>query len=163
VELASLVGKVAQEVRAFPGGVVHPAWMDELTTPIITSAAFIQLGDGLLVRVDPCEVESVTGGYPDLGLSLTAVGAESLRRDIGGKNSQFAQPVGAVAPILPLEIFNAEVSDPLLERGAIEFRLSNRSGDVLVLRHIMPPITLGIEVRRAAHAPNTSLERTRDR
>jgi hypothetical protein len=162
VELSSLVGKTVQEVRAFPGALVHPAWIDELTTPIVTSAAFIQFSDGQLVRVDPCEVESRTGGYPDLGLSITAVGADALRLDRGGTKSQFAQPVEASAPLLPFEILSAEESDPLVERGAIEFRLSARNGDLLILRHIMPPMTLGIEVRRSVHAPNKSLERTRE-
>jgi hypothetical protein len=162
VELASLVGKVVQEVRAFPGALPHPAWIDELTTPVVISAGFIQLNDGQLVRVEPCEVESRTGGYPDLGLSLSAVGADALRMDLGIKKSLLAQPVAAVAPLLPFEIFSAEESDPLVERGAIEFRLGARNGDLLIFRHIMPPMTLGIAVRRGAHAPNKSLERTRE-
>jgi hypothetical protein len=161
VELASLVGKTVQEVRAFPGALAHPAWIDELTTPIVTSAAFIQLSDGQLLKVDPCEVESRTGGYPDLGLSITAVSADALRLDLGTTKCQFAQPVGAVAPLLPFEILSAEESDPLVERGAIEFRLGARNSDFLILRHIMPPMTLGIVVRRGVHAPNKSLERTR--
>jgi hypothetical protein len=162
VELSSLVGKTVQEVRAFPGALAHPAWIDELTTPIVTSAAFIQLSDGQLLRVDPCEVESRTGGYPELGLSITAVGADAFRMDFGNKKSLFAQPVGVVAPLLPFEILSAQESDPLVERGAIEFRLGARNSDLLILRHIMPPMTLVIEVRRGVHAPNKSLERTRE-
>lgn len=148
MELTSLIGKTAQDIRAFPGARVHSAWVDELTTPIVTSAAFIQLSDGVLVRVVPCEVESRTGGYPDLGLSITAVGADALRMDLGNNKSVSAQPIGAAAPILPFEILSAEESDPLVERGAIEFRLGSRNDDVLILRHVMPPMTLGIEVRR---------------
>jgi len=162
VELTSLVGKTVQEVRAFPGALAHPAWIDELTTPIVTSAAFIQLSDGVLVRVDPCEVASRTGGYPDLGLSIALVGADALRLDLGNNKTQFAQPVGAAAPLLPFEILSVEESDPLVDRGAIEFRLGGRNGDLLILRHIMPPMTLGIEVRGGVHAPNKSLERTRE-
>jgi hypothetical protein len=163
VELTSLVGKIVQEVRAFPGALAHPAWIDELTTPIVTTAAFLQLSDGLLVRVDPCEVESRSGGYPDLGLSIAASGADALRLDLGKNKSLFAQPVKAVAALLPFEILSAEETDPLVDRGAIEFRLIGRNSDLLIFRHIMPPLSLGIEVRRGAHAPNKSLERTRGR
>jgi hypothetical protein len=66
-----------------------------------------------------------------------------------------------MGPILPFEIVSAEESDPLVDRGAIEFRFGGRNGDLLILRHIMPPMTLGIEVRRSAHAPNSSMERAR--
>ena len=162
MELASLVGKTVQEVRAFPGALAHPAWKDELTTPIVTSAAFIQFNDGLLVRVEPCEVESRTGGYPDLGLSIASVKADAFRLDLGNKKSLFAHPVEAVAPLLPFRILSAEESDPMVDRGAVEFRLGGGNNDLLIIRHIMPPMTLGIEVRLGAHAPNKSFERTRE-
>jgi hypothetical protein len=161
VELSSLVGRTIQEVRAFVCPPVDPAWVDELTTSIVTSAAFLQLVDGILVRVEPCEVESRPGGYPDLGLSLEICEASALRMSTDAGKPRLALPVDAAAPLLPFTIVRADESDPLKERGAIEFRLIGARGEQLVLRHILPPITLGIAVRAASHAPNTSLERTR--
>ncbi len=162
MESAALVGKTIQDVRTFTCERFHPAWVDELTTSIATSAAFLQMADGLLVRVDPCELESPSGGYPSLGLTLDRCEVSALRLTLGGGRSVIAQPLSAASAILPLTVLRAEESDPLQEGGLSEIRLIGPDGTALLLRHIMPPMTLGIEIRRAPHAPQESPAHTRE-
>ena len=145
MKISLLVGKVIGSVRTFGCEPVHPAWVDERTAPIATSVAFIELQDGTVLKVCPCEVPK-EGRYPALGLVLEECTRDSMRAPLLSGSWQDAEPLNAIETVLPLIVASIAESDPLGEGAVSELRfLAGRRE--LIFRHIMPPMTLGIEVR----------------
>jgi hypothetical protein len=146
METSSLVGKVIQEVWAHTPTPVSPAWVSEITTPIATCVAFIELGDGGLIRVYPCEVHMEGQRYPSLGLKLQSCTRDSMGVvELNGQQRE-AQAVAELKGVLPLVVSSTEESDPLGEGVVSEIKLSGDGSRFVLFRHIMPPMTLGISV-----------------
>lgn len=156
VDRSLLVGKTVRAIHTYAQTPVHPAWANEQTTPVAVARAFVEVGDGALVEVSPCEVD-VPSGYPILGLSVTLSAPSALTYDVYGSTYR-ASPLSYVSEMLPFSVDRVDVADPLGEGAISEIRLSSQNG-VIFFRHIMPPMTLGIEVERALRASNISLER----
>jgi hypothetical protein len=146
MESSSLIGKVIQEVWTHTPGQVHPAWVSELTTPIAIWVAFIELGDGELISVYPCEVRVENQKYPSLGLTLQSCTRDSMR--VVGPNGQprEPQPLAELTNVLPLAVLSAEESDPLGEGVVSEIKLAGEGARFVLFRHILPPMTLGISI-----------------
>jgi hypothetical protein len=128
---------------------VHPAWINEHTTPIATSAAVLQLDNGELVMVVPCEVQLEAETYPALDLSVQECDPSELQWMRDGKTYSMS-PLGASASSLPFLITRVSESDPLDEGPVSEILLFADNGSRLLFRHIMPPMTLGIDVAQAS-------------
>ena len=124
---------------------VHPAWVNGHTTPIATSAAVLQLDSGDLLMVEPCEVEVPGEKYPALGLSVEKCDSSALQWVRDGKTYKMS-PLEAAALMLPFFVSRVDESDPLDEGPVSEISLVREDGSRVLFRHIMPPMTLGIDV-----------------
>ena len=138
-----LVGKTIKAVRTYATEPVHPAWVNELTTPIATSAAFLEFESGEFAQISPCEVRIENETYPSLGLELELFSSDP---------SQFPL-LPCAADFVPFLVSNVEESDPLGEGATSQIHLIGGRERGVVFRHIMPPMTLGILV--AAPMPST--------
>jgi hypothetical protein len=148
MEASALVGKTITAVLTYPLREVHPAWRNVLTPAICTYMAFLELADGELVGVEPCEVNREGERDPRLGLSLERCERSSV---------PLQQPDGRVVDVvtlteaesvLPLKVSRVINSDPLGEGAVSEIRLEGQEAGAIVFRHIMPPISLGIVVKK---------------
>ena len=124
---------------------VHPAWIGELTTSLATTMAVLQLADGELVMLAPCEVELDPDQYPSLGLSIQTCDSSALQRVRDGKTYAM-NPLPEAFGLLPLLVMQVEESDPLGEGVVSEIVLIGQDGSRALFRHIFPPMTLGIEM-----------------
>ena len=146
METSYLVGKTIKAVLTYPLQEVHPAWKNELTPAICTYMAFFELADGEFVCIEPCEVNLEGERYPILGLLLERCESSSmaLRQRSGQVVDVVALPEAEL--VLPFKVCRVVESDPLGEGAASQFRIEGEASRAIVLRHIMPPITLGIVV-----------------
>ena len=126
---------------------VHPAWINEHTTPIATSTAVLQLDSGDLLMVNPCEVEVSGEKYPALGLSVEECDSSALQWVRDGKTYKMSS-LEATTLLLPFLVSRVDESDPLDEGPVSEISLVREDGSQVLFRHIMPPMTLGIDVIR---------------
>ncbi len=62
------------------------------------------------------------------------------------------------AGLLPFTVSQFQKSDPLGEGAISEIMLFGSDGSQLLFRHLMPPMTLGIEI--TVQAPNSSSQPT---
>jgi hypothetical protein len=157
VETQSLVGKEVLEILTPVCESVHAAWINEQTTPIATSTAVLRLVSGELIQLAPCEVETEPSKYPSLGLSVEPCDSSALQWVRDGKTYSMHALVEA-AVLLPFTVSQLQESDPLGEGAISEIVLLGSDGSRLLFRHIMPPMTLGIEI--AGQAPNNSFKPT---
>ena len=159
VDTSSLINTSIREILTPLCEPVHPAWIDKHTTSIATSMAVLRLSDDKLVLLAPCEVQLETERYPSLGLSIKICGPSTLQWVRNGKIYSMI-PLTQAAKLLPFRVHQAEQSDPLGEGTASEIVLVESSGSRLLFRHIMPPMTLGIELAESGQAPNNSFKPT---
>jgi hypothetical protein len=157
VEASALIDKTLRAVWLFPAAPVHPAWVGALTTPIVTWAAFLDLDDVGLVQVDACEVVLDPETYPSLGLSLEPCAPEALHTKHPSGDVISAHRLEEAARLLPARISELVESDPLGEGAVSEYILLLETGGSIILRHIMPPETLGICVNYG-WPPNNSFK-----
>jgi hypothetical protein len=145
MDAASLINRTITGIFTPLCSPVHPAWVNEHTTPIATSTAVLQLDSGDLLMVEPCEVEVPGEKYPALGLSVEECDPSALQWVLDGKTYKMS-PLKAAAFVLPFHVSRVEESDPLDEGPVSEISLGRADGSRVLLRHIMPPMTLGIDV-----------------
>jgi len=156
VETQSLIDKVVLEILTPVCEPVHAAWVNEHTTPIATSTAVLRLASGELIQLAPCEVEVEPGKYPSLGLSVEPCDSSVLQWVRDGKTYSM-HPLAEAAGLLPFTVSQFQESDPLGEGAVSEIVLLGSDGSLL-FRHLMPPMTLGIEI--IGQAPNNSFKPT---
>jgi hypothetical protein len=147
VDSNSLIGKALERVWLFPAAPVHPAWVDEFTTPINTWEAFLEFSDGELASLSPCEVNLSEDRYPSLGLAIEVTTPAAMTMTYSGGRVVGAVPLEEAAEFLPAPITFVEPSDPLGEDTATQYTIGG-SGWLIIFRHIFPPMTLGICVER---------------
>ena len=104
--------------------------------------------NGSLVHINPCEVELSNGKYPALGLEVLSKQDNST--DLPQHDGRIikATSLDQAAEILPFAIFSLAESDPLEEGTTTEYTFISEKDDRLVIRHIMPPMTLGIIIEK---------------
>jgi hypothetical protein len=163
MEVSSLTGKTLKAIWIFPSGPVHPAWVNELTTAIVVQDAFLELSDGVLLQVDACEVTLDQEKYPSLGLEFRECARAALHILQPGGNVTAAQRLQEALTVLPALISCVEQSDPLEEGAISQYVIVLGRVGRIIFRHIMPPTTLGIDVRLTGWAPNPSSKRTREK
>lgn len=146
MDTSLLLGRTVAAVWLFRSEGVHPAWVDELTLPIAAFAAFLQFDDGDLVRISPCEVDLGADHYPALGLAVQRCTSEALRFVLPGDYCLEAVALAEAAPLLPFSIVAIEPTDPLGEGTASQYALLTSNGRQLTFRHMLPPMTLGMQL-----------------
>ena len=145
VENLSLANRTIAKILTPTCEPVHPAWIGELTTPLATTIAVLQLADGELLMVAPCEVKLDPDQYPSLGLSIQTCDSSALQWVRDGKTyTMNSLPEGL--GLLPLLVMQVEEADPLGEGVVSEIVLVGQDGSRVLFRHIFPPMTLGIEM-----------------
>ena len=160
MDTSLLLGATIEAIHTPACDAVHPAWVGELTTPVATSMAVLQLADGRYLLVAPCEVEVDPGKYPSLGLELSECTEGALHwRGRDGKDYSM-NPLAAASESLPFIVSTVAESDPLEEGAVSEVLLSNASGHNILFRHIFPPMTLGLAFAVNGQAPNNSSKPT---
>lgn len=140
-----LINTTIKAIHLFAFETVHAAWIDELTTPIATSMAILELSDGRFVKLSTCEIEVDPGKYPSLGLALELCNRESLHWKTTTGERLAAKTLEAASTILPLTVSQIVESDPLMEGAISEINMIGPQNSHLLFRHIMPPMTLGID------------------
>jgi len=151
VDTSSLIDRTITAILSPACDFVHPAWVNELTTPIATSRTVLQLSNGVLVMVAPCEVEVEPDKYPSLGLATSTCGQGALTWTGPDGKAYFMHSLAAASPLLPFKVVHTESSDPLGEGAVSQIALIGASEAQIVFRHIMPPMTLGIALAGAKH------------
>lgn len=150
---ASLIGKTIQRICLFRGG-VHPAWVDENTLPIAAWSAFIDVQNAGLFRVSATEVDLGPSRYPGLGLSFEACSESDLEMKVA-QGQWKAERLVEAEDLLPFEVRSVEETDPMGEDTVSQYLLVGTHGQQLILRHIMPPTTLGISVSQPRTQPES--------
>lgn len=127
MDTSSLIGKIIQSVWTYPCEPVHVAWLNELTTKIATSSAFLELAGGELIQVAPCEVGLSGERYPSLGLALEFCSRESARVVHPSGKVLDIEPLTEAGVVLPLLVVRVEQSDPLQEGAVSQVSLNSRA------------------------------------
>ena len=138
---------------AFRSEGVHPAWIDTNTLPIVAFTVFLEFAEGDLYKIEPCEIE-LPERYPALGLELRATTREAFQYRYQGGELVDAVSVEEALAVLPFVIEILEESDPMGEDVSTQYCLVGNDAQSIVIRHIKPPMTLGLEVKCSAGAPN---------
>lgn len=130
----SLRGKVLSAVRIGRNHQkVHPAWQDDTNEGfLICYDLNLEFEDKTVLSVQPCEVE-ISGRYPSLGLVLEDVEAASF-------------PERFEVSCLPMRVEKVIQTDYLGEDANNQFDLVLEDGSKIVIRHVFPPMTMGIKL-----------------
>ena len=158
MEASLLFGKAVRNIWIFRSDGVHPAWVGELTLPIVGFDAFLELADGDLIQISPCEVDLGPDRYPGLGLALQSCASEALHFVAPSGHTVEAVPLAEATPFLPFSIVEIEESDPLGEDTVSQYSLATDNGWKVTFRHMFPPMTLGMHVEIMGGTPNNSFK-----
>ena len=112
---------------------VHPAWVDDTNEGfLICYEIQLVFDDGTMYLAQPCE-HSIEGRYPALGLRLNSIDSLTVEN---------------VFPVegTPVLVTNVISSDNLGEDVVNQWVLNLENGMHLVIRHVYPPMSLGIRV-----------------
>jgi hypothetical protein len=156
VETSLLLGKTVLTIWLFRSEGVHPAWVDDLTLPIVGFDAFLEFADGDLIKISPCEVDMGPDGYPSLGLDLQPWTSEALHFLSPSGHAIEAVPLEEAALFTPFSIVGVEESDPLGQDTVSQYSLATSNGRRIAFRHIFPPMTLGMCIDVMGGTPNNS-------
>ena len=128
---------------------VHAAWAEKSTPDICSQYVFLSLENDRLLRVSPVEVTLSKDSYPSLGLNLSEISRENLKLD--WKNSSVSEPVHLDNPLInfPQKILSVTAFDPLGEGTESGYQLTLANSIKVIVRHIMPPMMLGLEIHAA--------------
>ena len=158
MEASLLLGKTVRAIWLFRSDGVHPAWVGELTLPIVGFDAVLEFADGDLIRITPCEVDWGPDRYPGLGLALQPCTTEALHFISPSGHIVEAVPLAEAAPFLPFSIAGIKESDPLGEDTVSQYSLVTGNGWQVTFRHMFPPMTLGMHVEIMGGTPNNSFK-----
>lgn len=148
MKTGELVGQKLESILAYPSRPIHPAWADDSTPSINSWAVFLRLEGGFLLCVSPCEVELSGEPYPALGLALELSESAVSEQQPDGRIIE-AIAIEKLPRNLPQEIVGVEESDPLEEGATSQYTIRLESGDFVTIKHIMPPMMLGISIAYA--------------
>jgi len=146
LEKYPLLKKTIGNLWLFRSEGVHPAWVDDLTLPIVGFDAFLEFVDGTFIQISPCEVTLGPDKYPSLGLSLQICTSAALRFTSNGGHLVEAVPLIEAAPFLPFSIVRIDECDPIGDGAVSQYSLVTNNGRCITFRHIFPPMTLGMSV-----------------
>lgn len=148
MEYSALVGRQLLSLRMRNVG-THPAWVDASTPQIATYAANLELADSYCVQVRPCEV-SIPNQYPALGIEmLDWLDSPEIQRGVDGHAFDVTTPE-EVKPLLPAIISAVRAWDSMGEGPISAVDLTLSTGVTLTLRHVFPPMMLGLDIHTRA-------------
>ncbi len=144
MEFSALAGQRLISLRLMSVG-THPAWVDGSTPQIATYAANLELaGEASCVQVCPCEV-AIPEKFPALGIELRDwPEPPEIQRWDGGE-------YGVTTPqelqqFLPATIQDVRLWDSIGDGPVSALDLVLSTGATLTLRHVFPPMMLGVDV-----------------
>ncbi|GAA6141870.1 hypothetical protein NBRC116584_16880 [Hydrogenophaga sp. 5NK40-0174] len=144
MEFSALSGQRLLSLRLMSVG-THPAWVDSSTPQIATYAANLEFPEEVgCVQVCPCEV-AIPGRYPALGIELRSwPEPPGIQRWDGGE-------YGVTTPeelqqYLPATVQDVRPWDSMGEGPVSALDLVLSTGATLTLRHVFPPMMLGVDV-----------------
>jgi hypothetical protein len=112
---------------------VHSAWRDDTNEGfLICYDLNLVFEDDVIYSVRPCEVE-IDGRYPSLGLALE-------------QKTDFTVSIPFDISSLPMNVCETIQSDYLGEDVVNQYVFVLESGNKIMVRHVYPPMTLGIKV-----------------
>jgi hypothetical protein len=112
---------------------VHHAWQDESNEDfLICYDINLEFEDNNIYSVKPCEVD-IIDRYPALGLSLEEI-----------EKVELLTPFNITD--LPMRVSNIIQSDHLGEDVINQYTLVFESGCRVVIRHVYPPMSMGIRI-----------------
>lgn len=148
MKFESLTGKKLLSIRLLSVG-THPAWVDSSSPQIATYAANLELADSTCVQVCPCEVP-IAGKYPALGIELRDwSGSPGVQRWGEGEEYSVAMPK-ELDRFFPAMINDLRLWDSMGDGTLSALDLVLSTGPTLTLRHVFPPMMLGLDIRVAA-------------
>lgn len=118
----------------------------EMRMPFVTSYAILEFQDEQFWCIEPCEVKFDQFRYPSLGLKLSESTTSDLRRELWGGKVENAKPFAEAQFHLPFLVADTVESDPMGEEAVSEFQFFDESGKFIIFRHVMPPMSLGIDL-----------------
>lgn len=141
---SELAGQRLLSLRLMSVG-THPAWVDSSTPQIATYAANLELaGETHCVQVRPCEV-SIPSEYPALGIELCDWPEPPGIQSWDGREYAVATPK-EIQQLLPATIQDVRLWDSIGEGPVSALDLVLSTGATLTLRHVFPPMMLGVDV-----------------
>lgn len=140
-----LVGHVIDEIWTGRREQVSTAWGEGNTAAIHTSIVVISRVGLSNIEVFPCEVP-VDNLHPALGITLQ----ESTPRTSVAENFCTLERLDEIQEHLPAQITEVLVWDALGEGPDSAIRISLHTGVDLVIRHVMPPLSLGLHIKKTA-------------
>ena len=148
MKFESLEGKKLLSMRLMSVG-THPAWVDSFSPQIATYAANLELAGAGCVQVCPCEVP-VEGKYPALGIELREWrGPPGVQR--WGESEEYAVATPKeLDQFLPAVISELRLWDSMGDGTLSALDLVLSTGPTLTLRHVFPPMMLGLDIKVAA-------------
>jgi hypothetical protein len=135
-----LLGQTLQAIHANVFA-PHPAWIDSRHPQFWCGPVALVLGSDA-IQVVPREVP-INGQYPSLGIQISPLSEASSSADLEG-----------AAAFLPARISDVRLWDSLGEGPVSAVDLVLDSGVTFTIRHVYPPMTLGIDIRpEGRHEP----------
>lgn len=151
MEFADLVGRELLSLNLLNTG-THPTWVDSSTPQIATYAANLELAQSVSVQVRPCEVP-IPNRYPALGIEMTDwYEPPGIQRWPGSPEFAVSTPA-EVAPSLPATILDIRLWDSMGEGPVSALDLLLSTGPTVTLRHVFPPMMLGLDIHPEGRAP----------
>jgi hypothetical protein len=142
-----MVGRILDAVWMSPRVQVHPAWVDETTAAICTHVVSFSFSGTPSVQVVPCEVP-IHNAYPALGIAVQESPSPSGLLE----GLQALEQLPEVQECLPAKVAGVRVWDALGEGPASAIQVALESGVTLIVRHMYPPMSLGVDVLRQGNS-----------
>jgi len=143
MEFGALTGKRLLSLRLMSVG-THQAWVDSSTPQIATYAANLELAESRCVQLRPCEVP-MPEKYPALGIEMDDwPDAPGIQR--WGKEEIIVETPKEIQQFLPAIIQSVKPWDSMGEGPISALDVILSTGVTLTLRHVFPPMMLGVDV-----------------
>jgi hypothetical protein len=144
MEFTDLVGRELISVRLCRTE-IHKAWIDARSPSIATYYVNLELASSPSAQVQPCEVQ-VPNSYPSLGIELREWSdSPAIQRAPDG--AEFAvERLAEATRFLPAFLTDVRLWDSLGEGPVSAVDLVLSTGLTLTVRHVYPPMMLGIDV-----------------
>jgi len=144
MEFSALTGLRLQSLRLLSVG-THPAWADDTSPQIATYAANLEFSEpDSCVQVRPCEVP-IPNKFPALAIELTDWPESPGAQRWNEEEYAVATPI-ELEHLLPAAIEEVRQWDSIGDGRASAVDLVLSTGVTVTLRHVFPPMMLGVDV-----------------
>jgi hypothetical protein len=142
-----MVGRTLDAVWMSPRVQVHPAWVDETTAAICTQVVSFSFSAARSVQVVPCEVP-IPNAYPALGIDVQELPPSPVVPEV----LQTLERLDEIQECLPARVAEVRVWDALGEGPDSAIDVVLETGVTLIVRHMYPPMSLGVDVLRPGNS-----------